>query len=46
MLPLSQRKVTTPGLRTVNHFFDAGTRKCAWFRDTEGDCLCLHQTVQ
>jgi predicted enzyme related to lactoylglutathione lyase len=34
-----------PGLKTVNHIFDAGTEKCAWFRDTEGNYLCLHQPV-
>jgi predicted enzyme related to lactoylglutathione lyase len=34
-----------PGLKTVNHVFDAGSEKCAWFRDTEGNYLCLHQEV-
>jgi predicted enzyme related to lactoylglutathione lyase len=35
-----------PGFKTVNHVFDAGTERCAWFRDTEGNYLCLHQQVR
>ena len=34
-----------PGLKTVNHVFDSGSEKCAWFRDTEGNYLCLHQSL-
>jgi predicted enzyme related to lactoylglutathione lyase len=34
-----------PGLKTVNHVCDNGTEKCAWFRDTEGNYLCLHQEM-
>lgn len=34
-----------PDLKTVNHIMDAGGEKCAWFRDTEGNYLCLHQDV-
>lgn len=32
-----------PGLRTVNHVFHSGTTKAAWFRDPDGNVLCLHQ---
>jgi catechol 2,3-dioxygenase-like lactoylglutathione lyase family enzyme len=32
-----------PGLKTVNHVCDLGSEKAAWFYDTEGNCLCLHQ---
>lgn len=34
-----------PDLKTVNHIMDAGSEKCAWFRDTEGNYLCLHEDV-
>jgi catechol 2,3-dioxygenase-like lactoylglutathione lyase family enzyme len=34
-----------PGFKTVNHVFDSGSEKCAWFRDTEGNYLCLHQSL-
>jgi predicted enzyme related to lactoylglutathione lyase len=34
-----------PDFRTVNHVFDTGAEKCAWFRDTEGNYLCLHQPL-
>ena len=33
-----------PGLKTVEHVCDMGGEKCAWFRDTEGNFLCLHQS--
>lgn len=32
-----------PGLRTVNHIAEMGTEKAAWFCDTEGNILCLHE---
>jgi catechol 2,3-dioxygenase-like lactoylglutathione lyase family enzyme len=32
------------GLRTVNHIADFGAERAAWFVDTEGNTLCLHQT--
>ena len=32
-----------PGLKTVNHICDLGAEKAAWFYDTEGNCLCLHE---
>jgi predicted enzyme related to lactoylglutathione lyase len=33
------------GLKTVNHIADFGAERAAWFVDTEGNTLCLHQTV-
>jgi catechol 2,3-dioxygenase-like lactoylglutathione lyase family enzyme len=35
----------SPELRTVNHICTIGHEKCAWFRDTEGNFLCLHQDL-
>jgi catechol 2,3-dioxygenase-like lactoylglutathione lyase family enzyme len=35
-----------PDLKTVNHIMEAGDEKCAWFRDTEGNYLCLHEDVK
>ena len=32
-----------PGLKTVEHVCDLEGERCAWFRDTEGNYLCLHQ---
>jgi len=32
-----------PGLRTVNHVCVLGSEKAAWFKDPEGNYLCLHQ---
>ena len=34
-----------PGLRTVEHVCVLGAEKAAWFYDTEGNCLCLHQDL-
>jgi catechol 2,3-dioxygenase-like lactoylglutathione lyase family enzyme len=34
-----------PGLKTVNHVCVLGSDKAAWFRDTEGNYLCLHQHI-
>jgi predicted enzyme related to lactoylglutathione lyase len=33
-----------PDFKTVDHVFEAAGEKCAWFRDTEGNYLCLHQS--
>ena len=33
-----------PGLKTVNHVCDLGAEKAAWFKDTEGNILCIHET--
>ena len=32
-----------PGLKTVNHVCVLGSEKAAWFEDTEGNILCLHE---
>jgi len=34
-----------PGLRTVDHVCVLGAEKAAWFNDTEGNILCLHEDV-
>ena len=34
-----------PGLKTVNHVCVLGAEKAAWFKDTEGNILCLHEDV-
>jgi catechol 2,3-dioxygenase-like lactoylglutathione lyase family enzyme len=35
-----------PGLKTVNHVCVLGAEKAAWFMDTEGNCLCIHETLR
>jgi catechol 2,3-dioxygenase-like lactoylglutathione lyase family enzyme len=35
-----------PGFKTVDHMIVLGTDKAAWFGDTEGNLLCLHQDVR
>ena len=35
-----------PELRTVDHVCVLGSEKAAWFRDSEGNYLCLHQELQ
>jgi catechol 2,3-dioxygenase-like lactoylglutathione lyase family enzyme len=47
---LQQKGVTfedydLPGLKTVEHVCVLGSEKAAWFRDTEGNCLCLHEEL-
>jgi catechol 2,3-dioxygenase-like lactoylglutathione lyase family enzyme len=32
-----------PGFTTVDHVFDDGPMKAAWFLDPDGNVLCLHQ---
>lgn len=32
-----------PGLKTENHICVLGSEKAAWFKDTEGNYLCIHQ---
>ena len=32
-----------PGLKTVNHVCVMGSDRTAWFKDTEGNILCIHQ---
>lgn len=32
-----------PGLKTVNHVCVLGAEKAAWFKDSEGNYLCIHE---
>ena len=34
-----------PGLKTVDHVCVLGSEKAAWFRDPEGNYLCLHEDL-
>jgi len=34
-----------PGLRTENGIAFVGTERSAWFKDTEGNTICLSQTI-
>jgi len=34
-----------PGLKTVNHVCVLGAEKAAWFKDTEGNYLCIHEDM-
>ncbi len=34
-----------PGLKTVNHVCVLGAEKAAWFKDSEGNYLCLHEDI-
>lgn len=34
-----------PGFKTVDHVCVLGSEKAAWFRDTEGNYLCLHEDL-
>ena len=34
-----------PGLKTVNKVCILGSEKAAWFKDTEGNILCVHQVI-
>jgi catechol 2,3-dioxygenase-like lactoylglutathione lyase family enzyme len=34
-----------PGLKTVNHVCVLGAEKAAWFKDIEGNYLCLHEDL-
>jgi predicted enzyme related to lactoylglutathione lyase len=35
-----------PGLRTVDHVCVLGSEKAAWFRDPDGNILCLHEPLR
>ena len=35
-----------PGLKTVGHVCVLGAEKAAWFLDTEGNILCLHEDLE
>lgn len=34
-----------PDLRTVDHVCVLGSEKAAWFKDTEGNYLCIHEDL-
>jgi catechol 2,3-dioxygenase-like lactoylglutathione lyase family enzyme len=34
-----------PGLNTVEHVCVLGAQKAAWFQDSEGNILCLHEDL-
>jgi hypothetical protein len=34
-----------PGLKTVDHVCVLGSEKAAWFKDTEGNLLCIHEDL-
>jgi len=34
-----------PGLKTVNKVCVLGSEKAAWFKDPEGNILCIHQPL-
>ncbi|PSL54005.1 putative enzyme related to lactoylglutathione lyase [Saccharothrix carnea] len=34
-----------PDLKTVNHVAVLGSEKAAWFHDSEGNVLCLHEVT-
>jgi catechol 2,3-dioxygenase-like lactoylglutathione lyase family enzyme len=35
-----------PGFKTVEHVAILGAEKAAWFNDTEGNILCLHENLR
>lgn len=34
-----------PDLKTLDHICVLGAEKAAWFFDTEGNCLCIHEDL-
>jgi predicted enzyme related to lactoylglutathione lyase len=34
-----------PGLKTVDHVAEMGSERAAWFSDTEGNILCIHEVT-
>jgi hypothetical protein len=34
-----------PNFKTVDHMIVLGTDKAAWFGDTEGNILCIHEDL-
>jgi hypothetical protein len=34
-----------PGLKTVNAIAERDADKAAWFKDSEGNTLCVHETI-
>jgi predicted enzyme related to lactoylglutathione lyase len=35
-----------PGFKTVEHVCVLGSEKAAWFKDTEGNYLCIHEDFE
>lgn len=35
-----------PGLKTVDHVCVLGAEKAAWFKDPEGNYLCIHEDLE
>jgi len=35
-----------PGLKTMDHVCVLGSEKAAWFKDPEGNYLCLHEDIE
>lgn len=35
-----------PGLKTIDHVCLLGAEKAAWFKDPEGNYLCLHEDIE
>jgi catechol 2,3-dioxygenase-like lactoylglutathione lyase family enzyme len=35
-----------PGFKTVDHVAVLGAEKAAWFNDTEGNILCIHEDLE
>ena len=35
----------SPGIKTVNAIATRGTDQAAWFKDSEGNILCAHETL-
>ncbi len=35
-----------PGLKTVDHVCVLGSERAAWFTDSEGNILCLHEVLE
>ena len=34
-----------PGFKTVGHVCVLGSEKAAWFQDSEGNILCMHEDL-
>ncbi len=39
------RGLRPPDLKTVDHVCEFGDEKAAWFKDPDGNVLCLHQDL-
>ena len=39
------RSSLLPGLKTVDKVCILGSEKAAWFKDTEGNILCIHENL-